>query len=300
MVEKGHNIRARNSELSKKFENAKDFIDTSMETESFLGNLDLGELEHVQYLDSSRLKEGMDKLEEKSASILSEYKEYAPYELKTVCGIDDRLETINTTQAPWRWICQLLMRFPNGSGGGTGWFIGPHTLMTAGHCVYDKEAGGWATSIEVIPGLRGLTRPFGSQLAEDWVSVDGWTEAGDENFDYGAILLPNDSLGNRVGYFGFAVYNDNQLAENIITLAGYPGDKPRGTQWFDSGRIVNVEGKKVYYREDSYQGQSGCPVWKTQGDQRTAVGIHAYGGCPNSATRIDQSVYNNMMRWRNT
>ena len=300
MVEKGHNIRARNAELAKKFENVKDFKDTSMKAESFLGNLDLGEVEHVENIDSARLDEGMPPLSEKSKSILSENKKYVPYVIKDVCNTDNRLEIVNTTQAPWRWNCQLLITFPNATGGGTGWFIGPHTVMTAGHCVFDDRYGGWATSIEVIPGMRGLARPFGSQFAEDWVSVDGWTEAKDWQFDYGAIFLPNDSLGNSVGYFGFTVYNDAELAQNIVNVAGYPSDKPPGTQWFDSGRILRTETKKIYYMHDTVGGESGGACFKTQGAQRTAVGIHAYGGCPNSATRIDQSVYDNMMRWRNT
>ena len=50
---------------------------------------------------------------------------------------------------------------------GTGWFIGPHTLMTAGHVVYIKNSGvpgrdGWVSSITVMPGRNGTTLPYGS------------------------------------------------------------------------------------------------------------------------------------------
>lgn len=38
-------------------------------------------------------------------------------------------------------------------------------------------------------------------------SVTGWSNSGDPNYDYGAIILPTD-LGNTTGWFGFGVYPD--------------------------------------------------------------------------------------------
>src|SRR5918912_3129628 len=67
---------------------------------------------------------------------------------------DDRVRILDTELAPWRMICALRMRGPTGAGAiGTGWFIGPRTVLTAGHCVFSNHFfGGWASSIEVIPG----------------------------------------------------------------------------------------------------------------------------------------------------
>ncbi len=99
---------------------------------------------------------------------IPQYKEWTPDWIpKDVCGHDDRAEILNTNTAPWRWICQLLMKFPNGNFIGTGWLIGPRTVMTAGHCLYDsRRGGGWAQSIEIIPGmLRGQAKPYGSQVS---------------------------------------------------------------------------------------------------------------------------------------
>ena len=43
---------------------------------------------------------------------------------------DDRVEVTNTTAVPWRWICKLIITFPNGARGGcTGWFIGPKAVI---------------------------------------------------------------------------------------------------------------------------------------------------------------------------
>ncbi len=219
---------------------------------------------------------------------------------ETVCGADDRVRITPTTGIPWRWICKLFITFPDGARFvGTGWFIGGRTVMTAGHCVFSKANGGWARSIEVVPGMDGNARPFGSQVGTSFRSVQGWIQDSKPEYDYGAIILPNCNLGNRVGWFGFANLSDSSLKNLLVNTSGYPGDKPLGTQWFNAGTITNVNDRKIYYMIDTMGGQSGSPVWRLLNNERHAVGIHAYGGCPNSATRIIKAVFDNMLAWKN-
>lgn len=268
--------------------------------ESFEGKIKGGELESFPGFDPQRaLNEGM------LTKILSEeleLQELRPegFPPETICDRDDRTQVMNTTIVPWRWICKLIITFPNNARfGGTGWFIGSKAVMTAGHCVYSRANGGWASRIEVIPGMQGATRPFGSMVGTSFRSVTGWTENEDQNYDYGCIILPSPDLGNQVGFFGFAALTDASLQNLLVNNSGYPGDKPFGTQWFNAGRVTTVASRKIYYMIDTFGGQSGCPTWRLQSGDRQAVGIHAYGGCPNSATRIVTEVFNNMMTWRN-
>src|SRR4051812_15241614 len=58
--------------------------------------------------------------------------------LETVIGQDDRTRILETHLPPWRMICALEMETTFGSFIGTGWFAGPKTLITAGHCVFDN------------------------------------------------------------------------------------------------------------------------------------------------------------------
>jgi len=224
--------------------------------------------------------------------------------METVHGADNRVQITNTTIYPWRAIASLLITAADNSMWiGTGWFIGPHTLMTAGHVVYIKNSNvpgrdGWVKKIQVMPGRNGSKLPYGSVTSTSFRSVTGWTKSGDENFDYGAIILPTE-LGKTVGTFGFGVYSDADLVSCIGNISGYPGDKPTGTQWYDYHKIASVNSRKVFYDIDTAGGQSGAPVYRIISGARMAIAIHAYGGATtNSGTRIISAVYNNMVAWK--
>ncbi|EMX0193143.1 trypsin-like serine peptidase [Bacillus thuringiensis] len=217
---------------------------------------------------------------------------------ETICGSDERSQILNTKIYPWRAICQLIITRADGARArATGWLNGKGTVITAGHCVYSTDLNKWNTSITVILGRNGTEEPYGEITSTNLSSVKGWTEKHDPNYDYGAIILPNH-IGDTTGYFGFAIYQDSQLRNVKANLSGYPGDKPN-TQWFMYDTITNVNERKIYYNIDTMGGHSGSPVWiDAPNGQHYAVGIHAYGGCPNSATRINQDVYNNLLNWK--
>ncbi len=223
--------------------------------------------------------------------------EYAQPE--SICGRDDRARISPATAIPWRMICQLIITRSDGSKvRGTGWFVGPRTVMTAGHCVFGHASGGWAKGIEIIPGMDGTTKPYGSQVGTSFRSVTGWTQSHKTTHDYGCIILPDEVLGRRVGWFGFASLSDKSLKNLLVNNSGYAGDKTFGTQWFNAGRITETKERQLRYLIDTFGGHSGSPVWRYRESKRHAVGIHAYGGCPNAATRITKPVFDNMKNWK--
>jgi V8-like Glu-specific endopeptidase len=221
--------------------------------------------------------------------------------MEVIIGTDDRTQVGNTNEYPWRAIASLLITAANGSQWiGTGWFVGPRILMTAGHVVYMADQGGWCSQITVIPGRNGADEPFGRVTTSQFKSVSGWSTDGNSDFDYGAIILPADQrLGDTVGWFGWQARSDDDLNGQTVNISGYPGDKPVGTQWFHSNSIKSIASNTFKYDVDTAGGQSGAPVWMFVGTDRTAVGIHTNGDLTgNSATRVTNDVAASINAWR--
>lgn len=97
-------------------------------------------------------------------------------------GIDGRERILDTELAPWRMICSLEIKSPLGTFLGTGWFAGPKTVVTAGHCVYSGQMGGAPISIKIIPGRNGSDgsywAPYGSKDSRKFSATDRWLETG--------------------------------------------------------------------------------------------------------------------------
>ncbi|MGV1004990.1 MAG: trypsin-like serine peptidase [Candidatus Nanopelagicales bacterium] len=225
--------------------------------------------------------------------------------LESIIGTDERRRVTNTTEYPWRCICSLLITASTGAVYlGTAWLVAPRLLLTAGHCVYMADEGGWVRQIEVIPGRDAANRPYGSAVASDFRSVTGWTRDGDSEYDYAGIILPDGNrFGDQLGWFGYASRADDYLEGITVNVSGYPGDggpaHADGTQWFDSRTIDEVDDRQVHYVADTYGGQSGAPVWETTSDgSRYGVAIHTFGtSVQNGGTRITGDVFDNIVAW---
>jgi glutamyl endopeptidase len=220
---------------------------------------------------------------------------------EVIIGADNRVRINNTVVYPWRAICALKITAKNGSRWiGTGWLVAPRTIITAGHCVYMHDQGGWASKIEVIPGMNDAQRPYGTFTGTTFKSVNGWINSKNRNYDYGAIILPaNARPGAATGYFGYAVKDDSYLKASVLNLSGYPGDKGGNQQWFMSLKPKSVSSRVINYDIDTFGGQSGAPVWIKIGNDRFCIGIHTNGHISgNSATRIVQPVFDNIKSWK--
>ncbi|GIF22618.1 V8-like Glu-specific endopeptidase [Actinoplanes tereljensis] len=226
-------------------------------------------------------------------------------QMETVHGADDRVAVSDTARYPWSSMASLLITARDGSQWiGTGWFIAPHVLATAGHCVYINNSpvaarNGWVLSIQVMPGRNRTALPFGAVTANRFWTVHGWANGGDQNYDYAAIVVPTP-IGDTVGTLGFGVFPDEELAERVVNIAGYPGDKEPGTLWYDARAVAALAPSKVHYDLDTAGGQSGAAVYVIDEDgRRIGVGVHAYGGpTTNSGTRISPPVFKNLSDWK--
>ncbi|GAB2677965.1 trypsin-like serine peptidase [Thalassiella azotivora] len=235
--------------------------------------------------------------------------------LESVIGRDDRVRVLDTELFPWRMVCALRMRSPDGAGAvGTGWFVGPRTVLTAGHCVFSTVFfDGWADTIEVVPGMNGPgesaeARPFGSVTSRRFSTVDRWTDSEDPDFDIGCIHL-DEPLGDVVGWFALGALPAPDLEGYLVNVSGYPADRGGGSEQYHArNRVLRVTDRRVFYEVDTFGGQSGAPVWihEDETSPPLAVAVHAYGvgGTPshfgitaNSAPRILPEVLETVAGW---
>jgi V8-like Glu-specific endopeptidase len=226
--------------------------------------------------------------------------EAAAAALEVIIETDNRVRITATRDNPWRCFCALRITFPSGASyRGTGFFIGPRAVATAGHCVYLHNQGGWARRIEVIPGCNGSSRPFGQAEATVFRSVSGWVTSRLPECDYGCIFLPQGAFGGaNLGHLGAAAFTPQVLVAQPAVVAGYHGDKPFAEMWGMAEVIRGVSAKTLTYRHDTVAGCSGAPVYVKRGGSRYVVGIHNYGATTgNSATRITEPVYQRLLAW---
>ncbi|MGH1493775.1 MAG: trypsin-like serine peptidase [Acidimicrobiales bacterium] len=222
---------------------------------------------------------------------------------EVVHGRDDRVRVSGTRSYPWRSICHLKITSATGSVHScSGTLIGPRTVLTNGHCVFMHSRGGWVKKIEVTPGRNGSTEPFGSATSSHFISTKGWVKDRSYNYDYAVIVLPkSQNLGNVTGWMGLANLSFFSLMGLKVNNSGYPGDKPPGTQWWNSNNVLAVTARRVYYRLDTYNGQSGSPIWRYKNRKRHIIAVHNTGSRSfNGSVRINKAVFDNLVRWKNT
>ena len=206
---------------------------------------------------------------------------------ESICGRDERVRVDPMTSQPYNWICFLSMTAHDGGKYLASGFkihlpdVNSMAVVTSGHCTYIK--GAYAKQISVtFPGEGTVT--VGTK---DLYASPEYIANGNPDYDYGLIILPGDS---NEGFGWTSIISNDQLNNRLVTNCGYPGDKPRGTLWITGGPIDKYTDYRIFYMNDTYGGQSGSPVYTWYEGYWTVLGIHSYGGCPNSAPRFTSEM----------
>lgn len=201
---------------------------------------------------------------------------------------DNRVHVIETRQFPFNTICHLERDFGGGSWRGcTGTIISPRVILAAGHCVYNHNLRRAPARIRISPGqLDRDTRPFGSIISTEYYAPARYvnaTSAGNSdrrNFDYGIIILPRPfrAIQRFMTTRALSGADLERLRHaSLVTIAGYPGDRPIGTLWKHTERLKKVEPQRIFYSVDTCPGHSGSPVWFTRGNKHIVIGVHTSG-----------------------
>lgn len=222
------------------------------------------------------------------------------FNISKIIGSDDRIRVLNTTVHPYSAVAYLELHFENGIYACTGTFIDSNSVVTAAHCISDDhfKTKGDLVAVAVAPGLNEDVLPYGIAYARDlygpyeWFIEKNYIPA----YDFAVINLDRSlsSSTMRVTYL-----DDGILSNTLLTINGYAGDKPFGTQWYHSGLPFYQDSQVLIYQIDTYHGQSGAPVYFHNNLGYHITGIHSGAMAEpfNIGNRINSTTANIIKNW---
>ena len=206
----------------------------------------------------------------------------------------------NTESYPYSTVVHLYMDYGGSYAACSGAFVlNTHTILTAGHCLYNKDMGGLPDDVYVIPAQDGQDEPFGSKVAFNYAVSSAYATWEDYTQDWGVVLV--DPFGSNTDYMDL-IYDTNAswyYAREFDT-AGYPGDQGyNGEQmwWAKAGidevysRMIRPEYQFSSHPYDCIPGQSGSAIYLDQGGGNyAATAVLTLASC--HSVRVSSSIEN--------
>ena len=194
---------------------------------------------------------------------------------QTQVGINASVRIDPMTSPPYNWIARLEIDFGADPISGSGFKISlpdmKYTVVvTAGHCIYNKDFGFARKITATFPDKEPVI--IESSARRKFFSVHPkYINHQDSDYDYGFILLD----GNSDDGFGWSTEMTSEDLNNcIVTVCGFPEDKPKGSMWITGGEISRATDRHILYGSSTTSGQSGSPVYTNGRGAWMVVAVH--------------------------
>ncbi len=179
---------------------------------------------------------------------------------------------------------------------GTGTMVGPVTILTAAHCLWNSDYG-WPDDYRVYPFVSSSSLSGSTYYSASTFYIPSAYQSGinTQNNDWGIINLPSDcNLCDDTGYMGYST-SESLLGKEFV-ISGYPGDDCY-YQNMASGTVIYETSTNCFYDIDTYGGESGAAVFSES--TGTLWAVHAYGGTTsNNGCKIIESIYDAISMFR--
>ncbi|WP_254861461.1 trypsin-like serine protease [Halovivax gelatinilyticus] len=204
----------------------------------------------------------------------------------------------------------------------SGTVVDEYHVLTAAHCIYDTDGGGWVDDVSVRPAADSYDEwtevyPYSDidvTLARTYTE---YTEGELRRHDF-ALLTLDRSIGDYVSEWEYWSYDvgAEPYEDAINYVAGYPCDqegycpdnddafsKPYPSMWWDDGPGQGTH--YIYdpthtYELDTTGGQSGSPViWYNEDfNVWEVIAVHGYGGSSaNWGARVTHGKFSDLVDW---
>ena len=232
--------------------------------------------------------------------------------------VDNRtaIDGNNAVEYPYYTVGFLTINFLSENMRGTGFLVGPHTVLTNAHNVYASNFGGWFQSIYFSPG----------QYEDEWLNeIKPYSTASPINAETNQKYLDYENDGDRDNFIKYdyaALFFEDAFSgidtfmplefdynPTMVSLLGYPGvvrDSESFGMWRSDGAVVSQDAHCLYYKAYTSGGSSGSPVfvYNAQADTYRVVAIHSfilegssnYSGGPH-LNENNRQIFEEWLRW---
>lgn len=236
---------------------------------------------------------------------------------------DNRTRLSSLTSATTTWPWRTIVHHSNTC---SGTLVGPRHVVTAAHCIYNRNTNTWSTNFRIRPGRAGANWAYGESLmpsgAFAWYFTPWqWRQAnpagGTTQYDFGVMIIP-DRLGDASGWMGYGflgsasiqnalMYNRGHAACNFVLADGTPriddpGDDPASglvctpfhlygdVNACSSGEFAATDpqgfSRLFNHSCDASAGHSGSPMYAYLSGGPYVVGVHVVSLCGKTADDV--------------